>query len=75
MTFLNSVLLETTDISLRTYLGEELQVIGVITVTMCYEEQSADLPLVVVAGEGTSLFGRNWLEHIKLNWTDISQVT
>ena len=33
-----------------------------------------DLLLVVVQGQGPSLFGRNWLQEIKLNWTELAQV-
>ena len=65
----DTVPLESSTIALHTYMGESLPVLGVATVTVTYESQSANLPLVVVQGEGTSLFGRNWLEHIKLNWS------
>ena len=33
-----------------------------------------DLPLVVVQGQGPSLFGRNWLQEVKLNWTELARV-
>jgi len=32
------------------------------------------LPLVVVAGKGLSLFGRNWLQAIKLDWTKLARI-
>ncbi len=35
----------------------------------------ASLPLVVIEGTGASLFGRNWLEQIKLNWPAIHSVS
>ena len=38
---------------------------------MEYQAQSQNLPLLVVQGNGPSLFGRNWLEKIKLDWTSI----
>ena len=38
---------------------------------MSYNGQFWDLPLLVVEGDGPSLFGLNWLEHIKLNWKEI----
>ena len=36
--------------------------------------QNATLPLVVVKGQGSSLFGRNWLQHIRLNWSSINNI-
>ena len=41
---------------------------------MQYEEQRAHLPLFVLKGEGPSLFGRNWLECVRLDWKRIHQV-
>ena len=32
------------------------------------------LPLLVVAGKGPSLFGHNWLNHIKLDWESLHNV-
>ena len=32
---------------------------------------SAKLPLVIVKGEGPTLFGRNWLTEIVLDWKGI----
>ena len=36
----DTVRLESTDISLRTYMGEELPVLGVVTVAASYESQT-----------------------------------
>ena len=47
---------------------------GTVDVQVSYENQSAVLPLVVVKGEGPTLFGRNWLEKIKLNWHSIHYI-
>ena len=41
---------------------------------MQYGEQRAHLPLVVLKGEGLSLYGRNWLESVRLDWKRIHQV-
>ena len=40
-----------------------------------YKTQEVDAPLVVVAGEGPTLFGRNWLQLIQLDWKDIRYMT
>ena len=35
--------------------------------TVEYKGQAVQLPLIVVKGEGPSLFGKNWLEHLRLD--------
>ena len=60
--------LKPTSIRLRTYTGQQLVVLGTLNALVKYEAQSTDVPLVVVKGSGPSLLGRNWLEHICLNW-------
>ena len=49
--------------------------LGVATFAVSYESQTTLLPLVVVKGDKASLFGRNWLVHIKLNWPVIHRVS
>ena len=44
---------------LQTYSGEPLPVLGQSTVCVRYRQQKRQLPLIVVEGEGASLFGRN----------------
>ena len=60
-----------TDIVLKTYTSESLEVAGEITVHVSYKDQEANLDLVVVQGEGPGLLGRNWLNHLVFNWHDI----
>ena len=55
-------------IVLKTYTDEPMQVVGQINVHVQYCGQTAPLVLVVVAGDGPSLFGRNWLKYIQLDW-------
>ena len=45
-----------------------------LEVEVQYEEQRAHLPLFVLKGGGPSLFGRNWLESVWLDWKRIHQV-
>ena len=40
-----------------------------------YGNQEDKLPLLVVPGNGPSLFGRNWLKLICQNWPDIYKVS
>ena len=63
--------LKPTTKKLCTYTREALDVKGTIAVAVCYEGQAAQLELVVVAGDGPSLFGRDWLSVIKLDWQSL----
>ena len=54
---------------LRTYTGELMATVGEMTVEVRYGDQVRSLVLIVVQGDGPSLFGRNWLGHITLNFT------
>ena len=58
-------------IRLETYSKQSLVVLGSLEVQVAYESQVETLPLVVVKGEGPTLFGRNWLKVIKINWSKI----
>ena len=60
---------------LKTYTGEPLSLEGEANVHISYQGQQVTLPLVVVAGSGPALLGRNWLQHIKLHWKEIKYVT
>ena len=59
------------NITLTTYTGEQIFPLGSIDVLVKYQSQTMTLPLLVVPGDGPTLLGRNWLEKIKLNWSDI----
>lgn len=63
------------DITLRTYTGEVLPLVGQATVTVSYKSQVISLPLLIVQGDGAALFGRNWLEHLRLDWPSIHSVS
>ena len=66
--------LEPTNITLRLYGGQDLPVLGSVNIHVQYEGQSEVLPLLVVKGPGVSLFGRNWLEKLQVNWQAIHSV-
>ena len=48
--------------------------LGSFEVTVSYKDQQATLPLIVVEGEGLTLLGRNWLDHIVLDWKQIQLI-
>ena len=66
--------LQPCSVQLKTYSEEPIAVLGQVEVDIDYAGQSARLPLVVVDGSGPCLFGRNWLEYIRLDWPAICQV-
>ena len=59
---------------LRTYTGEELDVQGTLAVDVTYGSQQQTLPLLVVAGSGPSLLGRDWLQKIRLDWRALNHL-
>ena len=56
---------------LQTYTGDPMVVAGEMTAAVQYKTQTCTLPLVVVAGNGPALLGRDWLRHIQLDWKTI----
>ncbi|XP_062575345.1 uncharacterized protein K02A2.6-like [Saccostrea cucullata] len=67
----NKVTLCPSEAILKTYSGEPLGVLGEVKVNVKYQTQMKTLPVVVVKGNGPALFGRNWMEAIKLDWHSI----
>ena len=67
--------LQATTTNLRTYTGEAMKVIGKLPVTATYANQSKALTLYIVPGNGPTLLGREWLQHIKLYWKSIAMVS
>ena len=56
---------------MQSYTGENIPVIGEICVPVEYEGQKVTLPLLITKGDQPSLLGRDWLQHLKLNWGTI----
>ena len=56
---------------LHTYTGYPVQVSGQFLVQLKYKNQNVTVSLLVVKGSGSSLFGRNWLSLVKLDWKKI----
>ena len=59
--------IEQPSIELTTHTGELMNIVGETTMEVSFAHQgSKSLVLVVVAGSGPSLLGRNWLQHFVL---------
>ena len=55
----------------KTYSDEQLSVKGVIKVEVQYNDRCEQLQLVVARGNGPSLFGRDWLMKLCLDWIQL----
>ena len=66
--------LSQSDVRLKTYTGESLEVLGQLSVGVKYGEQFGQMPLIVVKGSGPPLFGRDWLEKFRLDWGAIQKI-
>ena len=64
------------NVRLCAYSKEPIPVVGSINVDVDYKGQTAQqLPLLIVKGNGPTLLGRNWLQHVQLDWKAIHHVT
>lgn len=63
--------LKKSNVVLKTYTGEPVPVKGIVDVAVQLNNQSATLPLYIVKGNYPSLFGRAWLEKMRLDWSSI----
>ena len=64
-------ILSKSSLLLKTYTGEAMPVAGEMNVVTKYGSQTADLTLTVLEGSGPSLFGRDWLVQLQLDWKTI----
>ncbi|XP_041963522.1 LOW QUALITY PROTEIN: uncharacterized protein K02A2.6-like [Alosa sapidissima] len=66
--------LQPTTVILKTYTGERITPMGMVTVKVQYGEQKCVLPLYVIERGGVPLFGREWLREVKLDWQSIKEM-
>lgn len=67
--------LEDTQVRLRTYTGQPVDITGKFVAEVSVHEQSKQLPILVAGGNRPSLCGRNWLRAMRLDWNQILQLT
>ena len=64
--------LQDSNIVLKTLTGSKIPVEGVCYVDVEVQGQTlCGVPLYVVQGDGPALFGRDWLQKVKLNWQEL----
>ena len=71
----NNVSLKPSGTRLHTYTGDQIKGCGQFDAKVNYNYKSVNLPLIVVEGSGPSLFGRDWLAMIKVDWKRIFNVS
>lgn len=59
---------------LRTYTGENVKVLGKCDVQVSSMGTKAYLPLLIVPGDHSTLLGRNWLNHLQVDWGKIKRL-
>lgn len=62
------------DARLKTYSGEEIHPVGKLKVTVELNNQKETLDLLVVIHERPTLMGRNWLQHLRIDWREIKSI-
>lgn len=67
--------LQRSEVKLKAYNGGSIHVLGQITAQVVFDGQTVNLTLLVVKGNGSTLYGRNWLRKLKLNWEKIKQAS
>lgn len=72
--YLKHLPMQKSSVKLKDYGGERVPILGEVKVPVVYGNQRHNLPLRVVQGNKPSLLGRDWLEDIKLDWTNIFSV-
>ena len=66
-----SARLDKSSLVLRTYTDETIPVQGQMEVEVRYGGYTGHHKLYVVRGKGPPLLGRNWLQHIRLDWASV----
>lgn len=61
-------------ISLKTYCGHVVPVLGAAKVKVEHEDSAKMLAVVVVKGSGTSLLGRWWMKALKRGWQTLHKI-
>ena len=65
---LRHIPIKDTPLKLCTYMGGQLKLMGFCNITVQYKGQRKELPINIMKNEKPTLFCREWLASIQLNW-------
>ena len=68
---LPSVLLGKSSLKFHTYISDSIAVLGQMEVEVRYGGHTSHHKLYVVRGRGPPLLGRDWVQHLRLDWASI----
>ena len=71
---LSGLPLSPTSVVFKTYSGERIKPLGVISVDVEYNGQHHDGKALIVKTDGPPLFGRDWLQHIRIDWSHVDRL-
>ena len=71
---LSGLPLSPTSVVLKTYSDERVKPLGVISVDVEYNGQHHDGKALIVKTDGPPLFGRDWLQHIRMDWSHMHRL-
>ncbi|XP_060085398.1 uncharacterized protein K02A2.6-like [Ylistrum balloti] len=63
--------LKDTNVRLKTYSGEQIRPLGTVKFNVNLHDQTKQLDVYAVAQNGPTLFGRDWLKQLKLDWHEV----
>ena len=66
--------LKDTDLKLRSYSGEEININGMINCEVSLDGQTKQLNLYVVQGDEKPLFGREWIHELQLDTVTVNKL-
>lgn len=66
--------IQPTDIVLKTYKGEAIVPLGTVNVKVDYKKQTKMLDLFIIKENLDTIFGRDWLYEIKVDWPSVKIV-
>ena len=71
---ISNLQLRPTDVQVKTYTGEVLQILGEAKVMLNYGEQTQQIVVYAVKGNGPNLMGKDWLSSLQVTIGNIHKL-